>query len=59
VGVEILEQLPEVKTIVVPIGGGGLISGIATAVKETGPAIRVVGVEPEGAPTMFESLRAG
>ncbi len=59
VGVEILEDLPEVQTVVVPIGGGGLISGIATAVKEIRPSIRVVGVEPEGAPTMFESLRAG
>ncbi len=59
VGIEILEDLPEVQTVVVPIGGGGLISGIATAVKETRPSVRVIGVEPEGAPTMFESLRAG
>jgi threonine dehydratase len=59
VGVEILEDLPEVQTVVVPIGGGGLISGIATAVKETRPSVRVIGVEPEGAPKMFESLRAG
>ncbi|MGH8593988.1 MAG: threonine ammonia-lyase [Gammaproteobacteria bacterium] len=59
VGIEILEDLPEVETIVAPIGGGGLISGIATAVKETRPSVRVIGVEPQGAPTMFESLRAG
>jgi threonine dehydratase len=58
-GIEILEDLPEVETVVVPIGGGGLISGIATAVKETRPSIRVIGVEPEGAPKMLESLRAG
>ena len=59
VGVEILEDLPEVQTVIVPIGGGGLISGIATAVKEIRPSIRVIGVEPEGAPTMYESLKAG
>ncbi|MGH8471712.1 MAG: threonine ammonia-lyase [Gammaproteobacteria bacterium] len=59
IGLEILEDLPEVETLVVPIGGGGLISGIATAVKEIRPSIRVIGVEPEGAPTMCESLKAG
>ncbi len=59
VGIEILEDLPEVQTVIVPIGGGGLISGIATAMKEIRPSIRVIGVEPEGAPTMYESLRAG
>jgi threonine dehydratase len=59
VGLEILEDLAEVKALVVPIGGGGLISGIATAVKELCPSVRVIGVEPEGAPTLFESLRAG
>jgi threonine dehydratase len=59
VGIEILEELPEVQTVIVPIGGGGLISGIATAVKEIRPSIRVIGVEPEGAPTLFEALRAG
>jgi threonine dehydratase len=58
-GIEILEDLPEVETVVVPIGGGGLISGIATAVKETRPSVRMIGVEPEGAPKMLESLRAG
>ena len=54
VGIEILEDLPEVQTVIVPIGGGGLISGIATAVKEIRPSICVIGVEPEGAPTLFE-----
>jgi threo-3-hydroxy-L-aspartate ammonia-lyase len=58
-GIEILEDLPGVETVVVPIGGGGLISGIATAVKEIRPSVRVIGVEPEGAPKMLESLRAG
>lgn len=58
-GLEIAEQLPEVRAVVVPIGGGGLISGVATAVKETLPGVRVFGVEPEGAPKMLESLRKG
>jgi len=57
VGLEVLEDLPEPDLIVVPIGGGGLISGIATAVKTLRPAARVVGVEPVGAPGMTESLR--
>jgi threonine dehydratase len=59
VGLEILEDLPEVDTIVVAIGGGGLISGIAVAVKALRPAVRLVGVEPVGAPTLHDSLRAG
>lgn len=59
VGLEILEQLEGVKAVVVPVGGGGLCSGIATAVKETSPRVKVIGVEPEGAPKMYESVRAG
>ncbi|HYE98943.1 MAG TPA: threonine/serine dehydratase [Planctomycetota bacterium] len=59
VGLEILEALPDVAAVLVPIGGGGLISGVATALKETRPGIRVIGVEPEGAPTMTVSVRAG
>ena len=59
VGLEILEDLPDVDLVLVPIGGGGLISGIAAAVKRTRPTARVVGVEPHGAPTMTEALRAG
>jgi threonine dehydratase len=59
VGLEIVEDLPEVAAVIVPIGGGGLISGIAIAVKGIRPATRVYGVEPEGAPTMFNSLAAG
>lgn len=58
-GLEILEQQPDVRTVVVPVGGGGLISGVAAAVKLSDPAIRVVGVEPEGAPKMSRSLAAG
>ncbi|MFC7228848.1 threonine ammonia-lyase [Salinirubellus salinus] len=59
IGLEIVEDLPEVDTVVVPIGGGGLISGIATAVKGVNPDIRVVGVEAEGAASVADSLRKG
>jgi len=59
IGLEILEQLPEAEQVVVPIGGGGLISGVALAVKETKPSCRVVGVQAAGAPSMYLSLRAG
>jgi threonine dehydratase len=58
-GVEILEDWPDVETIVVPIGGGGLVSGIAAWVKRQRPTVRVVGVEPAGAPAMRRSLDAG
>jgi threonine dehydratase len=59
VGLEILEDLPDVDVVIVPVGGGGLISGIAAAVKQTRASARVVGVEPYGAPTVTEALRAG
>ncbi len=59
VGLEIVDQLPEVATVVVQIGGGGLIAGISTAVKSLKPSVRVVGVEPAGAPKMTESRKAG
>jgi threonine dehydratase len=58
-GLEIVEQLPDVGTIVVQVGGGGLISGVAAAVKALRPAARIVGVEPSGAPKMSASLAAG
>jgi len=58
-GLEIFEQLPDVATIVVPVGGGGLSSAIAVATAATGSAADVWGVEPEGAPGMFNSLAAG
>jgi threonine dehydratase len=58
-GLEILEDLPEVETILVPVGGGGLISGVATAVKLTKPSVRVIGVEPELAADARASLRSG
>ncbi|MBW3553031.1 MAG: pyridoxal-phosphate dependent enzyme [Gemmatimonadetes bacterium] len=59
VGLEVLEDWPDVETILVPIGGGGLISGVAAAAKALKPGVRVVGVEPVGAPSMRRSLDAG
>ncbi|MDP9857362.1 threonine/serine dehydratase [Agrobacterium tumefaciens] len=55
IGCEILDDLPEVDTVVVPVGGGGLISGIATAIKETRPSVRVIGAEPALTPKYFHS----
>jgi threonine dehydratase len=59
VGLEILDDLPDVGTVVVPIGGGGLIAGIALAIKSRRPAVRIVGVEPEGAAAMWRSSQTG
>ena len=59
IGLEIVEDCPDVETVIVPIGGGGLISGIATAVKAHDPDIRVIGVQAEGASSAAESLRKG
>ncbi|HXL16953.1 MAG TPA: pyridoxal-phosphate dependent enzyme, partial [Streptosporangiaceae bacterium] len=58
-GIELLGQVPDVEMVVVPVGGGGLISGIAAAVKLQRPSVRVVGVEPEGADAMSRSLGQG
>ena len=58
-GLEILEQRPDVGTVIVPIGGGGLIAGIAAAIKLSRPEVKVVGVEPEGAAKMKASVDAG
>ena len=59
IGLEILEQLPDVEQIVVPIGGGGLISGIAFAVKHLKPDCRVIGVQAAGAASMYISRHSG
>jgi len=59
VGLEICEDLPDVATVLVPVSGGGLISGVATAVKSLCPNARVIGVEPELAADTAASLRAG
>jgi threonine dehydratase len=58
-GLEILEDLPELETVLVPVGGGGMISGIATAIKLSMPGVNVIGVEPELAADAQASLRAG
>ena len=59
VGLEIVDQRPDVTTVYVPVGGGGLVSGVAAAVKRLAPSVRVIGVEPAGAPKMTRSLAAG
>lgn len=59
VGLELLEQAPDVTTVYIPVGGGGLLSGIATAIKESRPAVRVIAVEPELASDTYQSRQAG
>jgi threonine dehydratase len=59
VGLELLEDLPHLDTVVVPLSGGGLIAGIAVALKAANPAIRVIGTSMDRAPVMVHSLRAG
>ena len=59
VGLEIVEDAPDVQTVIVPIGGGGLISGITAAIKGRKPDVRVVGVESAGAPAMTLSVERG
>jgi threonine dehydratase len=58
-GLEILEDLPEVETVLVPVGGGGMLSGVASAIKLSKPSAKVIGVEPELAADAQASLRAG
>ncbi len=58
-GLELIEERPDVRTVLVPVGGGGLISGVALAVKLLNPAIRVIGIEPETADVVSRSLEAG
>jgi threonine dehydratase len=58
-GLEIMEDLPDVDVVIVPVGGGGLISGVATAVKALRPKTRVVAVQPEGSASLPQSLKAG
>ena len=58
-GLEVLEDIPEPDYVFVGIGGGGLISGVATAIKGQRPQVKVIGVEPVGAPTMHRSLQQG
>lgn len=59
IGLEILEQLPEVAAVLCPVGGGGLIAGVATAIKSIRPDVRVIGVQSAGADSAVRSFRAG
>lgn len=59
IGLELLQQVPQLEAVVVPIGGGGLISGVACALKETNPAIRIVGVQTERLPSMLRAMEHG
>jgi threonine dehydratase len=59
VALEVLEQAPALDTLLVAIGGGGLISGVALAAKAIRPSLRIVGIEPTGAATLYESVKAG
>ncbi|AQS57851.1 threonine ammonia-lyase [Desulforamulus ferrireducens] len=59
IGLELLEDLPDVEAVIVPIGGGGLISGVACAIKEQRPAVQIIGVEALAAPCMQEACRLG
>lgn len=59
IGLEIIEDLPDIQNVIVPIGGGGLISGVATAIKSLNPKIKVYGVQASGAPSMLTSINDG
>ncbi len=59
IGLEILDDLADVDTILIPISSGGLLAGVATAVKETNPSVNVIGVQPEGCNAMYLSFKAG
>lgn len=59
IGLEILEEFPEVEKVLVPVGGGGLIAGIAIAIKSKNRSIEVIGAQSKASPVMYESLRAG
>ena len=58
IGLEIIQQLPDVEQVIVPIGGGGLISGISVAIKSLKPECKIIGVQPTGIPSMYGSMKA-
>ena len=59
IGLELIEQLPELDAVIVPIGGGGLISGVAFAIKSLNPDIKIYGVQASGAPSMYNAVKNG
>lgn len=59
IGLELLEQIPDMDAVIVPIGGGGLISGVAFAIKSLNPNIKIYGVQATGAPSMYNAVRDG
>lgn len=59
IGLELLEQIPDLDAVVVPVGGGGLIGGIACAIKETRPAVRIIGVQAAAVPSMVAAVKEG
>jgi len=59
IGLELLEQIPGLEAVIVPIGGGGLIAGVACAIKESNPNVRVIGVQTERLPSMLRATEAG
>lgn len=59
IGLELIEQIPDMEAVIVPIGGGGLISGVAYAIKSLNPKIKVYGVQATGAPSMYNSVKDG
>ncbi|MGQ1785544.1 MULTISPECIES: threonine ammonia-lyase IlvA [unclassified Saccharicrinis] len=59
IGIEILEDLPDVDFVFIPVGGGGLTAGLSAYIKLNRPDVQLIGVEPEGAPAMYQSIKAG
>jgi threonine dehydratase len=59
IGLELMEERPDLATVVVPVGGGGLVAGVATVVKALAPDVRIVAVQPEASPALRESIRLG
>ncbi|QJD96903.1 threonine ammonia-lyase IlvA [Mucilaginibacter robiniae] len=59
VGIEILEDLPDAEVVIMPVGGGGLAAGTGSYFKQQNPQVKLIGVEPEGAPSMIEAIRRG
>jgi len=59
IGLELIEQIPDMDAVIVPVGGGGLISGVAYAIKSLNPKVKIYGVQATGAPSMYNSVRDG